>query len=93
MGHRAASRRRVAPVRRSRLATARVPLPAASMDSTGDATLGLSPVQSPESAGAERSLNVIDALSFLDSVKLQFAEQPEVYHKFLDIMKDFKSQL
>ncbi|KAI0707538.1 hypothetical protein C8T65DRAFT_696013 [Cerioporus squamosus] len=41
----------------------------------------------------ERTLNVSDALSYLDSVKAQFAEQPEVYNKFLDIMKDFKSQL
>ena len=46
-----------------------------------------------QSGGTERPLNVSDALSYLDSVKAQFAEQPEVYNKFLDIMKDFKSQL
>jgi len=39
-----------------------------------------------------RQLNVKDALSYLDQVKIQFAEQPEVYNMFLDIMKDFKSQ-
>ncbi|KAI1384125.1 uncharacterized protein F4822DRAFT_418790 [Hypoxylon trugodes] len=33
-----------------------------------------------------------DALSYLDQVKVQFADQPDVYNKFLDIMKDFKSQ-
>ncbi|KAK6070384.1 histone deacetylase interacting [Seiridium cupressi] len=33
-----------------------------------------------------------DALSYLDQVKVQFAEQPDVYNRFLDIMKDFKSQ-
>ncbi|KAK3330087.1 SIN3-like protein [Apodospora peruviana] len=33
-----------------------------------------------------------DALSYLDQVKVQFHEQPDVYNKFLDIMKDFKSQ-
>lgn len=33
-----------------------------------------------------------DALSYLDQVKVQFSEQPDVYNKFLDIMKDFKSQ-
>ncbi|KAM7222577.1 hypothetical protein V8F06_002071 [Rhypophila decipiens] len=33
-----------------------------------------------------------DALSYLDQVKVQFNEQPDVYNKFLDIMKDFKSQ-
>ncbi|KAF2435797.1 hypothetical protein EJ08DRAFT_645479 [Tothia fuscella] len=32
-----------------------------------------------------------DALSYLDQVKVQFAEHPDVYNKFLDIMKDFKS--
>ncbi|CAO1622068.1 unnamed protein product [Sympodiomycopsis kandeliae] len=38
------------------------------------------------------ALNVKDALSYLDQVKVQFAEQPDVYNRFLDIMKDFKSQ-
>lgn len=32
-----------------------------------------------------------DALSYLDQVKSQFQEQPDVYNKFLDIMKEFKS--
>lgn len=39
-----------------------------------------------------RPLNVKDALSYLDQVKLQFRDQTDVYNKFLDIMKDFKSQ-
>ncbi|KAJ8613180.1 hypothetical protein MRB53_037046 [Persea americana] len=33
-----------------------------------------------------------DALSYLDQVKVQFANEPNVYNQFLDIMKDFKSQ-
>ena len=33
-----------------------------------------------------------DALSYLDQVKMRFADQPDVYNRFLDIMKDFKSQ-
>ena len=33
-----------------------------------------------------------DALSYLDQVKLQFGNQPQVYNDFLDIMKEFKSQ-
>ncbi|KAL6301443.1 hypothetical protein BKA93DRAFT_751965 [Sparassis latifolia] len=41
----------------------------------------------------ERPLNVTDALSYLDSVKMQFQERPDVYNHFLDIMKDFKGQL
>lgn len=37
-------------------------------------------------------LEVEDALSYLDQVKLQFGNQPQVYNDFLDIMKEFKSQ-
>ncbi|KAI1797968.1 paired amphipathic helix [Ganoderma leucocontextum] len=49
---------------------------------------------SPEQLGrGDRPLNVSDALSYLDSVKLQFAEQPELYEEFLDIMKAFKVRL
>jgi paired amphipathic helix protein Sin3a len=44
-------------------------------------------------AAQERPLNVTDALSYLDAVKIQFQDQPDVYNHFLDIMKDFKSQL
>ncbi|KAF8982848.1 Transcriptional regulatory protein sin3 [Entomortierella lignicola] len=42
--------------------------------------------------GNYRPLNVRDALSYLDQVKVQFQDQPDVYNRFLDIMKDFKSQ-
>ncbi|GAA5869035.1 hypothetical protein JCM3774_002456 [Rhodotorula dairenensis] len=38
------------------------------------------------------SLNVRDALSYLDRVKYTFADQTQVYDRFLTIMKDFKSQ-
>ena len=40
-----------------------------------------------------RPLDVQDALGYLDRVKAQFQEQTEVYNRFLDIMKDFKSQV
>ena len=40
----------------------------------------------------QRSLNVRDALSYLDMVKTIYRHHPEVYNRFLDIMKDFKSQ-
>ncbi|KAG0032703.1 Transcriptional regulatory protein sin3 [Podila clonocystis] len=52
----------------------------------------------PPSGGASsaasnyRPLNVRDALSYLDQVKVQFQDHPDVYNRFLDIMKDFKSQ-
>ena len=40
-----------------------------------------------------RPLNVADALSYLDAVKVQFQDKPDVYNHFLDIMKDFKSEV
>ncbi|XP_062132486.1 uncharacterized protein LOC133843102 isoform X3 [Drosophila sulfurigaster albostrigata] len=42
------------------------------------------------SAAAPR-LKVEDALSYLDQVKYQYADQPQIYNNFLDIMKEFKS--
>ncbi|GJJ10538.1 hypothetical protein Clacol_004765 [Clathrus columnatus] len=39
-----------------------------------------------------RSLNVNDALGYLDEVKNRFQTNPDVYNHFLEIMKDFKSQ-
>lgn len=42
---------------------------------------------------ANQSLDVSDALRYLDEVKDQFQEKPEVYEQFLNIMKDFKNQL
>ncbi|EPB87360.1 hypothetical protein HMPREF1544_05885 [Mucor circinelloides 1006PhL] len=47
---------------------------------------------SSPSSGSYRPLNVIDALAYLDQVKGRFADNPKIYNKFLDIMKDFKSQ-
>ena len=43
---------------------------------------------SPESG---RALSLGDALGYLDAVKKEFETRPDVYNKFLDIMKDFKS--
>ncbi|KAG8737241.1 Transcriptional regulatory protein sin3, partial [Ceratobasidium sp. 414] len=45
----------------------------------------------PLSPGS-RPLNVKDALSYLEMVKVKFQDKPDVYNQFLDIMKDFKSQ-
>lgn len=39
-----------------------------------------------------RTLNVVDALDYLDQVKNRFSDRLNVYNQFLDIMKDFKSQ-
>jgi paired amphipathic helix protein Sin3a len=46
----------------------------------------------PRARPQARPLNVRDALSYLEMVKKQFQDQPEVYNRFLDIMKDFKQQ-
>lgn len=43
-------------------------------------------------SSGERPLNVTDALSYLDAVKVQFQDQPDVYNHFLDIMKEFKNE-
>lgn len=55
------------------------------------------PPQAPDAVTADGPvetrppLNVTDALTYLDNVKVQFVDEPEVYNNFLDIMKDFKS--
>ncbi|KAJ7665085.1 paired amphipathic helix [Mycena polygramma] len=38
-------------------------------------------------------LDVTDALSYLDAVKHHFQNEPQVYNRFLDIMKEFKRGL
>ena len=42
--------------------------------------------------GLARSLNVKDALSYLDAVKMQFTNNVDIYNEFLEIMKEFKNQ-
>lgn len=39
-----------------------------------------------------RRLSVEDGWSYLEMVKIEFQERPDVYYQFLDVMKDFKSQ-
>ncbi|KAH0838113.1 paired amphipathic helix [Lanmaoa asiatica] len=51
------------------------------------------PRTAPGSPELARPLNVTDALSYLDAVKVQFQDKPDVYNHFLDIMKDFKSEV
>jgi hypothetical protein len=62
------------------------------------AALSSQPQNLPSSSNSNsqnkyRPLNVRDALSYLDQVKVQFQDFPGVYNKFLDIMKDFKTQM
>lgn len=53
---------------------------------------GAHPAQGAAALGQGQQPILNDALSYLDQVKVQFADQPDVYNRFLDIMKDFKSQ-
>ena len=39
-----------------------------------------------------RELRVEDALMYLDRVKMEFGDRPQIYNEFLHIMKTFKSQ-
>jgi paired amphipathic helix protein Sin3a len=48
------------------------------------------PANQPQVSQAQQPI-LNDALSYLDQVKVQFSDQPDVYNRFLDIMKDFKS--
>jgi paired amphipathic helix protein Sin3a len=51
------------------------------------------PAPENQNGATDRQLEVIDALGYLDAVKIQFHDRPEVYSVFLDIMKDFKGQV
>ena len=51
-----------------------------------------SPMDPQSYSTLDRPLNVKDALSYLDAVKVKFQEQPDVYNHFLDIMKEFKNE-
>ncbi|KAJ8489435.1 hypothetical protein ONZ45_g13590 [Pleurotus djamor] len=54
---------------------------------------GFLPDTGDDNQAMDRPLNVSDALSYLDDVKVQFTDKPNVYNKFLDIMKEFKGQM
>ena len=40
--------------------------------------------------GSEAPLDMSDAMNYLDAVKMQFRDKPEVYCQFLDTMQDFR---
>ncbi|RKP25388.1 Sin3 family co-repressor-domain-containing protein, partial [Syncephalis pseudoplumigaleata] len=68
--------------------TTATPPPAAAMASPPVAY----PAATTDTSSRARSgLNVRDALVYLEEVKRQFADEPDVYGRFLDIMKEFKS--
>ena len=51
------------------------------------------PVPENQNGATDLQLNVTDTLSYLDAMKIQFNDRSDVYNVFLDIMKDFKSQV
>ena len=53
---------------------------------------GPSPMQGQAQLAHGQQPILNDALSYLDQVKVRFSDHPDVYNRFLDIMKDFKSQ-
>ncbi|KAJ2551268.1 hypothetical protein EV175_003753, partial [Coemansia sp. RSA 1933] len=65
--------------------------PQASLGGADQSQQTRQPQQQPSDASSARPLNVSDALSYLDLVKSQFNDRPEVYNQFLEIMKEFKS--
>jgi len=40
--------------------------------------------------GSDGPLDMSDAMNYLDAVKMQFLDKPEVYCQFLDTMRDFR---
>ena len=51
------------------------------------------PATESVNGSTDRQLNVTDAVSYLDEVKVRFHDGPHVYNHFLHTMKDFKSQV
>ncbi|XP_043644839.1 uncharacterized protein LOC122614338 isoform X2 [Drosophila teissieri] len=76
------------PVQQSPLGTAQTP--PSSVVANSIPVGGTTPPQG-QSGNATPRLKVEDALSYLDQVKYQYADQPQIYNNFLDIMKEFKS--
>lgn len=74
---------------RHKNSTSNVAPPGASISLT---TTPQSTVVSQSITATQPRLKVEDALSYLDKVKFQYSEKPQIYNNFLDIMKEFKSQ-
>lgn len=45
----------------------------------------------PYHASLDRPLSFLDGLKYLDAIKVEFQDQPDVYPRFLEIMAEFKS--
>ncbi|XP_017106008.2 paired amphipathic helix protein Sin3a isoform X1 [Drosophila bipectinata] len=83
-----ASMAQQAPAQQASLAAALTPPASVSGNSVPG---GASTPPQGQPGNATPRLKVEDALSYLDQVKFQYADQPQIYNNFLDIMKEFKS--
>ena len=45
----------------------------------------------PPFNSSAQSMQLNDAFAYLDRVRAEFADQPEIYNKFLQVMREFKS--
>ena len=48
-------------------------------------------VTSTGSTSTTQSMQLNDAFAYLDRVRAEFSDQPEIYNKFLQVMREFKS--
>jgi histone deacetylase complex regulatory component SIN3 len=58
-----------------------------------DAPPQLPPTPQPGGQYPQQKVALTDAFSYLDRVKTEFADQPEVYNRFLQVMREFKSNI
>lgn len=49
------------------------------------------PAQAATAPASSSRMELQDAFAYLDRVKAEFAEQPDVYNRFLQIMREFKA--
>lgn len=71
-----------------------VPAPSASTAIPLTSTTPTSTTSNVTSAGSTsttQSMQLNDAFAYLDRVRAEFADQPEIYNKFLQVMREFKS--
>ena len=60
-------------------------------NAAGEGYVVRAPIPGSNKQELKKQLKETDALEYLNLVKVQFGDSPEIYNKFLDIMKDFKS--
>jgi histone deacetylase complex regulatory component SIN3 len=76
-------------------ARSRTRTPSTVTGGSDDARALQQPATAPQQSSLQkvlRELKVEDALLYLDQVKMEFGDKPEIYNEFLDIMKNFKAQ-